>query len=69
MRSPGRVRLFGIAANYQVGLAVNQQRQPLADDGMIVDDQNPAGLWTRRRLRTSLHRNPPLSWAAPETSN
>ena len=31
--------LFGIAANGQIRLAIDQQRQPLADDRMIVDDE------------------------------
>jgi hypothetical protein len=29
--------LFGFAANNQVGFAINQEREALADDGVVID--------------------------------
>ena len=35
------LRLLGLAAHDEIGLPVDQQRQPLADDRMIVHDEDP----------------------------
>ena len=39
---------FGFAANQQIGFLIDQQRQALAHDRMIVHHQDPA--FSRRRL-------------------
>ena len=35
-----RVRLFGLAADHQIGFLIDQQRQTLAHDGMIVNQED-----------------------------
>ena len=52
----GRLRFFGFAANLHVLLLIDQQRQPLAHEGMIVDNQD--GLFGGLR---GLFRNESLS--------
>ena len=59
----GSLRVLGFAANLHILLLIDQERQPLAHQGMIVDNQDGflAGLRRSFKNHVCCHRHFPSS--------